>query len=93
MKRSKSFISREVAGEIVLVPADETAGDFNGMITLTETGAFIWEHIEETRDFTHLVDLILDEYEIDRETAAADASTFLMQLLQNGMVHPDNSSW
>lgn len=93
MKKIKSFISRTIAGETVLVPADETAHDFNGMISLTDTAAYIWEHIEEAADFNQLVDMILDEYEVDRETAAVDASNFIMQLLQHGMIRPSGLNW
>ena len=93
MKRIKEYIKRNIAGEIVLVPAGQTAEDFNGMITLTESGDFIWEHLEEARDFNHLVELILEEYDIDKETAALDASAFLMQLLQAGMIQPSGINW
>lgn len=93
MKRIKEYIKRNIAGEIVLVPAGQTAEDFNGMITLTESGDFIWEHLEEARDFNHLVELILEEYDIDKETAAQDTSAFLMQLLQAGMIQPSGINW
>lgn len=93
MKRIKEYIKRNIAGEIVLVPAGQTAEDFNGMITLTESGDFIWEHLEEARDFNHLVELILEEYDIDKETAAQDASAFLIQLLQAGMIQPSGINW
>lgn len=93
MKRIKEYIKRNIAGEIVLVPVGQTAEDFNGMITLTESGDFIWEHLEEARDFNHLVELILEEYDIDKETAAQDASAFLMQLLQAGMIQPSGINW
>ena len=93
MKRIKEYIKRNIAGEIVLVPAGQTAEDFNGMITLTESGDFIWEHLEEAQDFNHLVELILEEYDIDKETAAQDASAFLMQLLQSGMIQPSGINW
>lgn len=93
MKRIKEYIKRNIAGEIVLVPAGQTAEDFNGMITLTESGDFIWEHLEEARDFNHLVELILEVYDIDKETAAQDTSAFLMQLLQAGMIQPSGINW
>ena len=93
MKRIKEYIKRNIAGEIVLVPAGQTAEDFNGMITLTESGDFIWEHLEDARDFNHLIELILEEYDIDKETAAQDASAFLMQLLQAGMIQPSGINW
>lgn len=88
MKRTKEFIKRNIAGEIVLVPSGQTAREFNGMVTLTGAGEFIWEHIEETESFSHLVQLILEEYEVDKDTASQDAAGFIMQLLQAGMVRP-----
>ena len=93
MKRIKKYIKRNIAGEIVLVPAGQTAEDFNGMITLTESGDFIWEHLEHAQDFNHLVELILEEYDVDKETAAHDASAFLMQLLRAGMIQPSGIKW
>ena len=75
MKRTKEFIKRNIAGEIVLVPSGQTAREFNGMVTLTETGEFIWEHIEEAESFNHLVLLILEEYEVDKDTASQDAAS------------------
>lgn len=93
MKRVTDFIKRDIAGEIVLVPTGETAQRFNGMITLTETGDFIWEHIEQAKDFDNLVEMILDEYDIDKKTASADAIAFVMQLLKAGMIRPEGTSW
>lgn len=93
MKHTKNFIKRNIAGEIILVPADETAGEYNGMITLTETGEFIWDQIEKAKDFHELVTMITSEYDIDHETAARDASVFIMQLLKAGMIRPTGPNW
>ena len=93
LRETKEFIKRNIAGEIVLVPSGQTAREFNGMVTLTGTGEFIWEHIEETESFSHLVQLILEEYEVDKDTASQDAAGFIMQLLQAGMVRPTGINW
>ena len=93
MKKNKSYIVRNIVGETVLVPADDTAEEFNGMIELSESAAFIWEHLEEAADFNGLIDLIQEEYDIDRETAAADASAFLDQLLALDMIKPTGPHW
>ena len=81
MKRTKEFIKRNIAGEIVLVPSGQTAREF------------IWEHIEEAESFNHLVLLILEEYEVDKDTASQDAAGFIMQLLQAGMIRPTGINW
>mgnify|MGYP003510539641 CR=1 FL=1 len=51
MKKVKDFLCREIAGEYILIPTGNTTEKFNGMITLTETAAFIYNHIEEAKTF------------------------------------------
>lgn len=93
MIKNKDLVTREIVDETILVPIGSMAQKLNGMISLNEMAAFIWEHIEEAADFNQLVDMILDEYEVDRETAAVDASNFIMQLLQHGMIRPSGLNW
>ena len=84
MKVSKDFILREIAGEIMLVPVGAAAAKFNGLITMNEVGKFIFEALGEERDIATLTEMICAEYEIDKETAAADAGEFLQQLREVG---------
>ena len=51
MKKIQEFILREVADEYLLIPTGSTTENFNGIITLTESAAFIYEHIEEANTF------------------------------------------
>lgn len=80
MQIKKEFVTREVAGEYLLVPVGRATVDLNGMITLNETGAFLWEKLPEAENEEKLVDFMLEEYEIDRATAAADTAEFLGKL-------------
>ena len=47
MKIKREFVLREIAGDILLVPAGKTALDLNGMITLNAVGADIWKMLPE----------------------------------------------
>ena len=95
MKIVKEFILREIAGECVLVPTGETTQEFNGLITMTDTAKFIWENIEKVDSFDALIQLMLEEYEIDEETARKDAYVYISQLLQTGFVEltKEDKSW
>lgn len=86
MKRNKDFMLREIAGEVVLVPTGEATQNFNGLITLNEVAAFIWKHLDETKTEEKLTELILEEFDIDRETAQGDVQRFLQALYEQGMV-------
>lgn len=86
MKKLKEFILREIADEYILIPTGKTTETFNGMITLTETAAFIYQHIEEVNSFEELITLMMDEYEIDKETVSKDAALFISHMLQTGLI-------
>lgn len=95
MKIAKEFILREIAGESVLVPTGDTTQEFNGLITLTDTAKFIWEHVEKVDSFEELLNLMLDEYDVDRETLERDAYLFVNQLIGTGFVEltKEDKSW
>ena len=64
MKIKDGFILRSVSDAYVVVPLGEAAKTFNGMITLNETGAFLWKKLSESDvDEKSLVDSLLNEYD------------------------------
>lgn len=95
MKIVKDFILREIAGECVLVPTGATTQEFNGLITMSDTAKFIWENMEKADSFETLIGMILEEYEIDEDTARQDAYQFINQLLQTGFIDcsKEDRSW
>lgn len=86
MKRNTDFMLRDIAGEVVLVPTGAATQSFNGLITLNEVAAFIWKNLDEAQSQQKLTEMILEEFEIDKETAARDVEGFLNALCEQGMV-------
>ena len=80
MKLKKDFILREIMGDVVLVPINQSTSQFNGLITVNELGKFIWENIESAKDEDELLQRILDEYEVERDVAKKDLDEFLQVL-------------
>lgn len=90
MKLKYNFAIREIAGDYVLVPLGEAALAFSGMITTNEVGAFLWETLMEDVTKEQLVARVLEEFEVDQETAFHDIEEWIEQmekmgLLENGM--------
>lgn len=71
---------REVAKSHVVVPTGEAALDFSGMMTLNETGAFLWRQLEEGTTEPELLAALLEDYDTDETNAQADISEFLAKL-------------
>lgn len=86
MKISKEFAMREIAGNYIVIPVGEKSMDFNAMITLNETGAFLWKQLEEEKNEQELLNLMLEEYEIDDKTAEADLEKFVEKLDAAGIL-------
>ena len=86
MKLDEGFLIRDIAGEDVLVPIGSKVIDFKGLITLTPVGGFIYRLLEDRKEQSEIVDLIISEYEIDRETAENDLTEFLAGLREQGVL-------
>lgn len=82
MEVKKQLVLREIAGDYALIPVGDTVIKNNGLFSLSETGARIWELLPQAAGTEQLVDALLEEYDIDRDTLARDVDEFLEQLRQ-----------
>jgi hypothetical protein len=80
MRIRSGFMMRRIAGVDVVVPAGEGSIDFNGIITLSETAAFLFEKLREETCEEELLSRLLCEYEVDEQEARADIREFLKKL-------------
>ena len=86
LRLSEDFICRRVCGETLLMPVGEKTKEFNGIFTLSETGAFLMDEIANGADVDGAVSDLAAEFEISDETAAQDAHAFFEQLLNYGIL-------
>ena len=84
MKLKEEFVLRQVADTWVVMPLGQTSVDFNGMLTLNNSGALLWQALEKGGDREALADALTAQYEVDREEALADVDAFLAKLQQTG---------
>lgn len=86
MKIEKEFILREIAGDYVIVPVGEAAVQFNGMISVNETGAVLWKCLQKETDTDGMVQALTEEYDVSEETARRDVDEFVALLRQQGIL-------
>lgn len=85
MKLKEGFVLRTVAGDTIVVPTGATL-DLNMMITLNETGKFLWEKLEKGAEEEELVAALLSEYDVAEETAKAHVVAFVQKLNGHGFL-------
>lgn len=79
MKMKDGFILRTVAGETVVLPTGGVT-NFDMMITLNDTGRFLWEHLENETNESELVQALLAEYDVTEEVAVKSVAAFVARL-------------
>lgn len=85
MKIKEGFLLRKVAGQTVVLPVGADL-DLNLMITLNETGAFLWEKLQSETSQEALVAALLADYDVDEATAAKCVAAFVKKLDDHGFL-------
>ena len=89
MRIDKEFVLREIAGDYIIIPTGKMVLDFNGLITVNEVGAFLWNMLQEEVTVEDLVKGILEEYEVEEDVAKEDILEFLGKLENSGILKKD----
>lgn len=72
----------------IVVGADSSS-DFDGIITLNDTGAFMFDLLISGISEKELADRLVDEYEVEREIAEADTAAFIKKLDDAGLLEKE----
>ncbi len=86
MTRNESFLLRNIADSWVVVPVGAAAVDFPGMLTLNESGQYLWKLLEQPQTEQSLIEALTRRYEVTAEQAADGVKKFLAPLLEIGAV-------
>jgi hypothetical protein len=75
MKIKNGFVLREMCGENIVTAEGMENINFNKLISLNSTAAFLWKNLEG-KEFTEkeMAQLLIDEYGIDMELAMKDST-------------------
>lgn len=86
MRLKENLVLREIAGSWIIVPVGEMVVEFNGLMNVSESGALLWRRLVDGSTEDELVDVLLNEYSVDKETAKTDVEEFISQLREKGLL-------
>ena len=87
MKIKSGFLLRSIAGTQIVVPTGSRCREFNGMITLNDTAAFIWKKLEEGLGEDGIFKAILDVYvDVDEPGARKCVRHVITKLREAGCI-------
>lgn len=87
MKIKEGFILRSICGEFIVVGEGLAQVNFNKMLSLNESAAYLWKAVEG-KEFTKedLVNLLLEKYEVSEEQAAKDVDHLTETWSKEGVI-------
>lgn len=87
MRIIEGFRLRKLGKEYIVVGEGLAQVNFNKMVSLNATAAYLWESVED-RDFTvaDLTALLLERYEVEEDVAARDAAALAQAWVEAGIV-------
>ena len=86
MKIKEGFVLRTICGQSVVSGEGTANVNFSKLVSLNDSAAYLYKKVQGL-EFTAetLADLLLAEYEVDRETALKDAEALCAQWKEIGI--------
>lgn len=69
-----------------MLPLEKDVLNFDGMLTLNESGVLLWRKLEQGAEREELADVLTGEYDVSREQALADVDEFVAKLQKAGCI-------
>lgn len=86
MKIREGFVLRNVVDEFIVMPTGDNIARFEGAVVLNEVSAFIFKQLENPMSREDLLAAMLNEYDVDEATAAADLDVLLEKFAEMGLL-------
>jgi hypothetical protein len=84
--RNTAIVSREVAGETIVVPICRGVGDLDSVYTFNPVGRSLWRLLENGLSAEELANWVARHYEVDARQALLDVQCYLAELQEIGLI-------
>jgi hypothetical protein len=82
----RSFVTRQIAGETLIVPVTGHVMDLESIYVLNPVGSRIWELLQSPTTANRIAAVVAEEFAVSPQDAADDVAEFLGTLNTRGLV-------
>ena len=82
----RSFVTREIGGETLIVPVTGHVMDLESIYVLNPVASRIWGLLRSPTTPEQLADVIADEFDVSPQEASRDVAEFLDSLSTRGLI-------
>ena len=84
--RNTAIVSRDVAGETIVVPICRGVGDLDSVYTFNPVGRSLWRLLENSHSVEELANWVVTHYEVDAKQAMSDVQSYMAELQEIGLI-------
>ena len=84
--RNREVVSRQIAGELIIVPIRHGVGDMNSLYTLNQVALVLWDFMQEEHTVPEMMNRVCEEFEVTAAQVQDDIRAFLASLLEEKLV-------
>ena len=87
MKKKPGINMRNICGENIIIAEGNVNIDFTNILSLNESAAYLWQRIgDEHFDIDTLTQWLMEEYEVDIDTARQDVIAMVDKWLELNII-------
>lgn len=85
-KKREEIVSRNIADETILVPIRGKLADMQKIFSLNPVADFIWKKLDEEMPLESILDLIPNEFDVEKKRAKEDLFEFMNELIEENLI-------
>jgi len=85
-QQGENIVSRNIAGESLLVPIRGHVADMQRIFALDPVGEFIWNKLDGTLSLSGILEELLETFSVDRDRAGEDLMGFIDELSRASLI-------
>ena len=83
---TRSFVTRQIAGETLIVPVAGRVMDVDSIYVLNEVASRIWELVGSPTTADRIAEIVASVFDVSPERAVEDVGEFLRSLGERGLI-------
>ncbi|MGD0336679.1 MAG: PqqD family protein [Candidatus Omnitrophota bacterium] len=80
LRRNEDIVSRDIEGQIIIMPLHKSSKELNCIYTLNESAAAAWEMIDGKNDLAKIKEELLNKFDVSEKTIERQLSCLVKDL-------------
>ena len=89
--RNSRVVSREVAGETLVVPIRGGVGDLDAIFSFNPLGSDLWALLQNATSIEEMTAWVVERFDVTSNQATVDVEAFVSELCRSGLIHLQES--